>query len=98
MRYTKAREYLKEIAAKNTARANDLRVVKSGAANVKSALDGMPTQYAEVLAEIAVDAAAHPDDKAWQMKAAEALLLKADFLVHKTMADAMVTALEPFEV
>ena len=98
MTYSEVKAYLNEIAAKNTARANDLRVVKSGATNVKAALDAMPGQYAQVLADIADTAAMKPDDQAWQTAAAEALLLKDDFLAHRTTADAMVAALEPFEV
>jgi len=98
MTYSETKACLDEIAGKNAAAANSLRVVKNGATNVKAVLDAMPAKYASALAEIAADAAGNPDDQAWQTAAAEALLLTADFLAHQTTAGAMVTALEPFEV
>jgi len=96
MTYSEAKALLDEIAAKNTARGNGLRIVKAGATNEKAALDAMPAQYAPVLADIAAAAAAAPGNQAWQTAAAEALLLRDDFLAHQTTADAMVAALAPF--
>ncbi len=98
MTYSKARAYLNEIAGKNTAAADSLHVVKAGAANVESMLAAMAAQYGPVVADIAAEAAANSGDEAWQVAAAEALLMVADFGDLKDTAGDMVLALDPFNV
>ena len=98
MMYSEAKAYLDEIAAKNKAAKDSLRVVKTGATNVKSLLAGMQAQYGPAVAAIVAEAAANPGNEAWQVAAAETGLLVADFGALKTTAGEMVTALEPFEV
>ena len=98
MTYSETKALLDEIAAKNTARANDLRVVKAGATNVKSALDAMPARYTQAVTDINAEAGANPTDAAWQASKAEVALLVDDFLALQTTAGEMVTVLESFEV
>jgi len=98
MTYSEAKAYLDEIAAKNKAAANSLRVVKAGASNVKSLLDGMQAQYGAVVTAITDEAVANPGNEAWQVAAAETGLLVADFGALKITAGDMVTALASFEV
>ena len=98
MTYSEAKAYLDEIADKNKAAANSLRVVKTGATNVKSVLDAMPAQYAQVVTDIEAEAAANPGDKAWEVAEAEAAQLSADFVALQSTADDMVTALAGFDV
>ena len=98
MTYSEAKAYLDEIAAKNKAAKDSLRVVKSGAVNTKSLLDGMQAQYGPVVAAIVAKADANPGNEAWQVAAAETGLLVADFGALKTTAGEMVTALAPFNV
>ena len=98
MTYSEAKAYLDEIAAKNTSAKGSLRTAKLGVTNVKSLLDAMPAQYGQVVTDINAAATANPDDKAWQVAAAEAAQLTADFGTLQSTAGDMVTALESFEV
>ena len=98
MTYSEAKAYLDEIAAKNTSAKGSLRTAKLGVTNIKSLLGAMPAQYAQVVTGINAAAAANPDDKAWQVAAAEVAHLVADFTTLQTTAGDMVTALESFEV
>ena len=97
MTYSEAKAQLDEIAAKNTARANDIRVAKTGPTNIKAALDAMPAQYTQGIANINAEADANPTNAAWQAAKAEAALLAADFLALQATAGEMVTALAPIE-
>ena len=97
MTYSEAKAQLDEIAAKNKAAKDSLRVSKSGVSSVKSLLDAMPAQYGQVVADINTAAAKIPDDKAWQVAAAEVAQLVADFGNLQTTAAEMKSALTTFE-
>lgn len=98
MTYSEAKAYLDEIAAKNKAAKDSLRTAKQGATNVKALLGGMAAQYGPVVTAINAEAAANPNDKAWEVAGAEAAQMVADFGALSTTAGEMVTALESFEV
>ena len=98
MTYSEARANLNEIAAKNMAAGDSLRVVKMGASNALAVLDGMQAQYGPIVAAIKAEADNNTGDPAWTVAAAEADLVVADFLAHNSTAGDMVDALDEFDV
>jgi hypothetical protein len=98
MTFSGAKAILDEIATKNKMAKDSLRTSKIGVSNTKSLLGSMAVQYASAITEINTAADAEPTNPAWLAAKAEAALMVDDFIELNTIADAMVAALDSFEV
>lgn len=91
--YTETKATLDEIARRTTANKKRRVNYRNDATTTQSDLAAMQTAYTTILNELDTQAAANPDDAAWQTAAAEKAQMVSDFQALKALVDADVTAL-----
>lgn len=90
--YTDATAAADEIREMSSAAKKRVSAARLEIANIAATLAGMQTTYSPVATEVNTTAAANPSNAAWQGVKADMAQLVADFLVLKTTADNLVTA------
>ena len=98
MTYSEAKAYLDEIASKNKAVRDQLRMSKTMVNTTKGQLDAMPATYASVITDIDAASASNPNDDAWKLAKAESAQLVSDFIALQNLSDQIKTALSSFDI
>lgn len=91
--YTTTKATLDEIASRSEQARKRLDQARALVDAAVSELGGMQTAYSAFITQLNADAAARPDDVAWQHAKSEKDQLVADFSALRTAAQAMQTAL-----
>lgn len=90
--YTQTKTTLDEIAQRSEQNRKRLEQAKATIAAALSDLTAMQTAYSGFVSQLNTDAAANPNDDAWQLARAEKDQLIADFQALRTEADNLNTA------
>lgn len=90
--FSEAKTGLDEISLEIRNARTLLNQARANPTNVKTALDGLATQYAALIADIDAAAAAAPGNTALQVLKAEKDLLVAEFTAKRAEAVALETA------
>lgn len=90
--YYETKATLDEIAARTLNEKKRLDQAKALIAAAVATLTAMPSQYSGFSSQLNTDAAANPNNDAWQTALAEKNLLAAEFQALLTEAEALDTA------
>ena len=92
--YTETKATLDDIAARSENNRKRIESAKSALAQAEADLNGMAAAYSGFVAQLDTDAAANPNDDAWQTALAEKNQMVADFQALKTRATNLVNAVD----
>lgn len=90
--YTTTKSTLDEIAARSETNRKRLEQAKALIGQAVTDLAAMGTNYSAFVTQLNTDAAANPNDDAWQTAKAEKDQMVSDFQALKTEAEALQTA------
>lgn len=93
--YTQTKATLDEIAQRSEQNRKRLDQARATIAAALSDLTAMQTAYSAFVTQLNTDAAANPDDQAWQLAKAEKDQLVTDFQALRIEANSLNTAINP---
>lgn len=90
--FTQTKAALDEIAVRSEENRKRLERARQLIVSAEADLGAMPAAYLSVITELDTEAAANPNDDAWQTALAEKDQMVADFQVLSTRATALLAA------